>query len=336
MKDIYAAVAEQNGKVISLNEKGIIVEYEDKSTKGVRLGRTYGNAEGSVYPHDVLTTLKLNEKFNAGDAIAYNPAFFEPDFFNSKQIVWKSSMTAKTVVWDAAETLEDSSSISIKLANKLSNRTTKVRSVVIDFNQNLRKVFPAGTKINLDDVLCYIEDEVTSGSDVFNDESIETLKALANKSPKAKYSGTLDKIEVIYHGEKRDMSAALKKLATNSDNDLAESLKAQGKEPYTNLVDFNYRVGGNPLLLDTAEIKFYITIEHPSSVGDKGVFSHQLKTVFGETYSEMYSEHGDEIEAVFGATPIANRIVRSADIIGTTTTLLNKIAKLAVKVYRGN
>lgn len=336
MKDIYAAVAEQDGKVISLNNKGIIVQYDDKSTKGVKLGRTYGNSEGAVYPHDVVTQLKLNEKFKAGDAIAYNTAFFEPDFFNKKQVVWKSSMTAKTVVWDAAETLEDSSSLSLKLAKKLSNKTTKVRSIVIEFTQNLRKVFPVGSEIKLDDILCYIEDEVTAGAGTFNDESIETLKALANKSPKAKYSGMLDKIEVIYHGEKRDMSPTLKKLANASDKELADSLIAQGKEPYTNLVDFNYRVDGNPLLLDTAEIKFYITIDHPSSVGDKGVFSHQLKTVFGETYTEMYSEDGDEIEAVFGATPIANRIVRSADIIGTTTTLLNKIAKLAVKTYRGN
>ncbi len=335
-KGIFAVTANKDGKVISLNEKGIIVEYNDGEKVGVTLGRTYGHAEGSVYPHDIVTEMKLGGKVKKGEAIAYNTAFFEPDFFNKKQIVWKSSVSAKTVLYESPYTIEDSSSLSKSLAQSLSNRTTIVRSIVVNFNQNIRKVFATGKKIDMMDILCYIEDEVTSSTDIFNEENIDTLKALANKSPKAKYSGVLDKIEVLYHGAKEDMLPTLRKIADASDKDMMSTQKSKGAEGYTGSVDFNYRVGGNPLLLDTAEIKFYITVDHPSSVGDKGVVGHQIKTVFGGVMNEdMVTENNEKIECVFGARSIAARIVRSVDIIGTTATVLNKIAELAVKTYKG-
>ena len=61
--DMFAYTAKQDGKVISINEHGVIVEYVDGTRKGVNLGRQYGKAEGSVYPHDVVSAVKENQKF---------------------------------------------------------------------------------------------------------------------------------------------------------------------------------------------------------------------------------------------------------------------------------
>lgn len=50
--------------------------------------------------------------------------------------------------------------------------------------------------------------------------------------------------------------------------------------------------------------------------------------------SEMFSEDGDEIEAIFGYRSIEARIVLSPIVIGTTTTLLKIIGRNAAKLYR--
>lgn len=67
----------------------------------------------------------------------------------------------------------------------------------------------------------------------------------------------------------------------------------------------------------------------------KAVFSNQLRSCIGEMLeSEMISEDGDEIEAIFGYRSIEARIVLSPIVIGTTTTLLKIIGRNAAKLYR--
>lgn len=333
-KALFCKTAERNGIVISLNEKGIVVQYDDNTTIGVKLGFQYGNHEGSTFRHDVITPLKLNQKVKIGDAIAYNTSFFEPDFFDPNRIVFKNTITAKVALMESQKTLEDSCSISDSVAEKLRVNTTHIKSVVINFNQNILKVHDVGA-MAYGDILCFVEDEITSNTDVFNEENINTLLSLSRNVVKSKYNGTLDKIVVIYHGDKEDMSTTIRKLSDISDKNLKNESKSTNDEILTGSVNSDYRVDGNPLLLDTAEIQFFITTSHNTGVGDKTVFAHQMKSVIGDVFKEpIVTEHGEIVEAVFGAQSIANRIVMSPYIIGTTITLLKKIAENAVKMYK--
>ena len=155
-------------------------------------------------------------------------------------------------------------------------------------------------------------------------------------APKAKYTGVIDAVEVYYNGSKEDMSPSLRSLANKSDKVMADKFKAIGRDITNGKVNEEYRVAGNPLQVDTAEIKIYITVETQASVGDKGVFANQMKTVFGDVYEkDILTESGVRIDAIFGAKSIADRIVNSPFIIGTTTTLLKVISKRAVRVYKG-
>jgi hypothetical protein len=333
-KSLFCKTADKDGTVISLNDYGIIVEYKDGETIGVRLGNQYGNHEGSTFRHTVVTPLKLNDKVRAGDAIAYNTSFFEPDFLDPRKIVYKNTITAKVALMESQKTLEDSCAISEKVAENLIVNTTHIKSVVINFNQNLLNVHQIG-QIRYGDVLCFIEDEITSNTDVFNEENINTLMSLSRNVVKSKYNGTLDRIEVIYHGDKEDMSSTLRKLADMSDRNFKNESKSINEIPKNGSVNSDYRVDGNPLLLDTAEVKFYITTSHNTGVGDKTVFAHQMKSVIGDVFHEpIVTENGEIVDAIFGAQSIANRIVMSPYLVGTTITLLKKIAELTVKMYK--
>jgi len=332
--DMFAYTAKQDGVVISKNDKGIIVEYKDGTRKGIALGRSYGKAEGSVYPHDVISKLEEKNKFVKGDVIAYNTGFFEEDFLDPKKIVIKNSMNVKTALFESNQTFEDSSSISKDISQKLKAKTTKIKSITVGFNQNLLNVVKPGQRVGPKDILLIIEDEITS-SGGFDSESLDTLRRLSNQSPRAKYEGTIDKIEVFYHGNKEDMSNSLRALADKSDRELSESCKSSNKPVINGKVNDEYRVSGVPLTLDKAEIRIYITIETTAGVGDKGVFANQMKSVFGEVMSnDIYTESGEKIDAIFGFRSIIARVVTSPIVIGTTTTLLRVVANKAVKLYK--
>lgn len=332
--DMFAYTAKDDGKVVSINQKGIIVEYSDGSRKGVALGRIYGKAEGSIYPHDIVSDLKEGQVFKKGDPIAYNTGFFERDMLDPSKIIMKNATLVKAVLFESNQTHEDSSAISKRLSTVFAAKTTKMRNFVIDFNQNLLNVVKLGEKVSPKDILMIIEDEITSGNSSFDEASLLTLKKLSNQAPRASYLGTVDKIEIFYNGDKADMSSSLKALADRSDRIMIDSCKASGKPVITGEVNSDYRVSGVPLAMDKAEIRFYITIETNTGVGDKIVTANQMKSVVGEVMDyNMTTEDGTEIDFVFGFRSVFARIVNSPTIMGTTNTLLKLIATKASKLY---
>jgi len=333
--DLFALTAKKPGRVLSVTDTGMVVQYDDGEVKGYELGRRYGNAAGLTIPHSVVADLREGQKFAAGALICHNDGFFERDVLNPNGVVLKTGIIVKTVLLESTQTLEDSSSISKRAAALLATKMTKVKDVVITFDQSVRKLVKVGDTVEAEDILCIIENAVTANTDLFDDESLDTLRLLSAQAPLAKAKGVVERIEVYYHGEKDDMSEALRTLANASDRELSKRNKSAGREAFTGQVDDGFRVDGDPLQLDTACIRIYITSDVAAGVGDKGVFCNQMKTVFGEVMEgEVTTESGKVIDAVFGQKSIADRIVLSPEIIGTTTTLLDVIAKKALAAYK--
>jgi hypothetical protein len=334
--EMFAYTAKKDGQVLSVNEHGVIIKYNDDELKGVQLGRLHGRAEGSVYPHDVVTPLKPHQTFKKGDVVAYNTGFFEPDFLDRKKVVMKNSLTIKVALVETAQTFEDSSALSSDIINKMTTKSTKVKSVQVKFQQNISDIVKVGQTVMPNDILMILEDEITSSGN-FDQEAREALKRLSNQSPRSKYEGIIDRIEVFYNGSKDDMSPSLKAIADKNDQYLESICKATGVPVYTGEVNSDYREGGKRLGLDEAVIRIYITVDTSLGVADKGVFANQMKSVVGEVMDySIHTETGQVVDGVFSYTSFLKRIVGSPILIGTTTTVLKLAAKKAVKLYRGN
>lgn len=333
--DLFAFSARQDGVVVSVDETGMVIEYADGTRQGIELGRRYGAAEGATIPHEVITDLKPGEKFKAGDILSHNKGFFARDPLQPSQVIWKAGVIVKVVLLESTDTLEDSSAISQRVSNLLTTKVTKVKDIVVGFDQHIHRLVKAGQSVESEDILCIIEDSVSANAGLFDEESLDTLKLLGAQAPQAKAKGVVERIEVYYHGDKEDMSDSLRTVANASDRQLAARNKSQGKRIFSGQVDEGFRVDGDPLPFDTLCIRVYITGDNAAGVGDKGVFCNQMKTVFGSVMPKpWHTESGVEIDAVFGAKSVFDRIVTSPFLIGTTTTLLKVIGKKAVEAYR--
>lgn len=333
--DLFAYSARKPGKVIEVSNDGIIIEYEDGERRGIELGRRYGSAAGLTIPHEVITMMKPGQKFKEGDIISYNPSFFEPDFLNPSNVVLKTGVVVKVALMESSKTFEDSSTISKKASELLTTKITYVRTIVVNFKDSVRKLVKVGTNLNPEDILCIVEDPVTANSEVFDEETIDTLRMLSAQAPKAKYSGVVERIQVFYHGSKEDMSDNLAEISTISDRELSRRNRAAGKKAFTGEVDDSFRIEGDSLPIDTLAIQIYITATVAAGTGDKGVFANQLKTVFCDVYEQpIVTESGVTIDGIFGQKSIDDRIVNSPDIIGTTNTLLKVIGAKAVAAYK--
>ena len=98
-------------------------------------------------------------------------------------------MNVKTVLWESYQTLEDASSISRRLSDKLSTRITKVKDIIVSFDQSVSKLVKVGDITNADTVLCIIEDAITANNNLFNETSIDTLRLISAQAPKAHVKG---------------------------------------------------------------------------------------------------------------------------------------------------
>ena len=333
---IFAKAARQEGEVIDVTDTGIMVKYKDGTSEGYPLGTVYGKAEGSVYPHPLKTDLVKGQKFKTGTYITYNTNFFVPDPILPGGVVYKGSLMARVSLMEIPQTHEDSSSISPKLSARLMTTTTKVKTLIVDFKENIFDVVKIGQKVRPEDNLLVIENAITSMDNSFNDHSLEILSDRSKNAPKAKYVGYISGVEVLYHGDLSDMTSSLKTLAQKSDRLKAEEAKSRGI-PYANgYVDGEYAVDGVPLAVNKAVITIRINVPDDVSVGDKVVYGSQLKSVVGEVMPFITrTETGEEVDAKMGAKSFANRIVESFINIGVRSSTLHAAGKKAVEVYRG-
>ena len=337
--EMFAVTAKKPGKVISVTPDGITFQYdgeEDKAPRGVILGRRFGNAAGLTIPHTIKSDMVVGQKFIVGEPLAYNTGFFERDNLNPKQIIWKSSMLCKVALMESPDTLEDSSAISQRLTEQLVTEHIKIKDIVVNFDQEIHRMVKEGERVEPESMLCIIEDAVSARSSFLDEETLDTLRVLGAQTPQAKIKGRIERIEVYYNGDLEDMSSSLLSLVKTSDKKIAARNTAIGRKAYTGSVTDEFRIGTDPLLMDTACIRVYMSAKVPAGVGDKGVFGNQLKTVFGRVFNNnVKTVSGVPIDAIFGSKSLYNRIVTSPYLIGTTNTLLIVGSKRVVKAYRG-
>lgn len=266
--ETFAKAAKMNGVVTSVTAKGIAVKFEDGSEQGYPLGLLYGKAEGSVYPHTLVTDMKAGQKFKKDEYLTYNTKFFEKDPILEGGIVYKGSLMARVVLMEVPQTHEDSSTISASLSKRLMTTTVKPKTYTVGFKQNILNVVKVGQKVKPEDVLMTIEDEITASDDSFRDSSLAILSERSKNSPKSGYVGVVSGIEVFYHGDLDDMSSSLKSLAQRSNREKAEEANSRLKTASTGFVTSDFSVDGTPLSLGKAVIRIYINVLDDASVGD--------------------------------------------------------------------
>lgn len=333
--DLFAVTAKEPGKVISINKDGVIVEYASGRRQGVQLGQRYGKAAGLTVPHTIRSDLTVGQSFEVGEPIAYNTAFFERDVLNPKQIIFKTAMLCRVALLESPDTWEDSSAISKDLSARLTTTQTKIKDLVVNFDQAIHRLVKEGDSVEPESILCIIEDAMSAENNFLDEDTLDTLRVLGAPSPQAKVKGVITRIEVYYNGDLEDMSGSLKAIAVASDRRIAGRYSAVGKKAYTGSVTDEFRVGTDPLLIDTACIRIYMDSNVACGSGDKAVFANQLKTVIGRVYdNNVKTESGKSIDALFGATSLAARIVTSPYLIGTTTNLQIESGNRIVKAYR--
>lgn len=333
VSDKFCVSAEEDGVVTEISDKLIIVKYKSGKEVSYPAGIQYGNMEGSIYTHELISDLKTGSKFKKNEALVYHKDFFERDWLDKTKLVMKSTAVTTVALTMNNEVFEDSSAISRKFAGVVTTELVHTRTFLLEFNNNIIELLPVGTKVGPEDILFMALDETNDGGNL-SSQSIAMLQNLAALSPRAKMDGVIDRIEIKYNGDLNDMSPTVKKLAVKLDRDLFERTKGTEYESKTNKVTAEYRSSGKSLNLDTFELKVFIRVPLRMNIGDKLVFANQMKSVVGEVFTyDIHTESGDEVNAMFSYQGVINRVVNSPIVMGTTNRIVRHISKRISETY---
>lgn len=333
--DLYAKAATQDGKVVSADEKYVVVKYKDGTEDRIEVGRRYGRVPDGYVPHDLVCDLKKGQSFKAGDVLTYNEGYFERDPLNPTQVIWRMGVYGNTLLIEAPNTYEDSCEVSQKFAHMFATKTSATRDIVVPFDNDIIDMVKLGDKVASDSILCKLRQSNAESAGVYGDNAEATLWKLSANMPTAKVAGYIEKIEVLYHGEIDDMSDSLKKMARKSDKEMADHRKALGQPIISGKIDDTMRIGAKPLDPNSAVIRVYMTKDLPAGEGDKGVIGNQGKTVISNVMvGTNVTENGDPIDIKFSWKSFANRMVESPKIMGGMNTLLFLMSDLAYEFWK--
>lgn len=332
----FAYVAKGPGKVVSLKNDVLKIQYQSGDIEAIEVGRVFTGGEGHTYPNNIIVTVKAEESFNEGDTLAFNEAWFEQSYHDPKLVSFKHGVPTMVMLCENINTLEDGSVISPDLGEALKAEETEVRELVFPFKFTIHDLVKVGDKLEPDDILCVIEDESTAAAGLFGEDTVKTLNLLADNSPKAKVHGTVDRVEILYNGDVEDMSESMRKLVEDSDKRIRLKMRDLGKNIEDGRTDESQRVGGQPLQVDTLVIKIYISHSNNAGAGDKAVMGNQMKTVHGQVMTDkVITESGREIQFLYADVGVENRVVRSPRKWGIMNLLCLKTGERFVEAYRG-
>lgn len=330
-------MAEQDGVVSTLEDDLVVLKYKDGSLKHYKLGRQFGKVSDIHVPHDIVCDRKVGYKFKAGEVIAFNSGFFKRDFFNTTQVFMMSGVLATTAFLEGNDTLEDSSGISPKISKSLDTTISVTRNIIVPFDKTVHNLVEQGDDVNSDSILCTIEDAVTAGSDIFDAESVNVLNILSSNSPRAKNSGVVDRVEVVYYGDTDALSDGLRKIVKKYDRKRAAEVKRyETDDATTGELGEVILVDGKRIVHNTVVIKILISKKVAMGTGDKAVVANQLKTTAGRVMvGTNETEDGMPVDIVFGYQSVSNRIVLSPEIAGCNGTAMKVISQRFAEIYYG-
>lgn len=306
-----------------------------------KFGTKFTSASGSYVKQNVVCNVQPGETIHRGDVLAYNTGFFELDPFDAKQVTWKHGVTANVVLMEANDTIEDSNAITADFSRRLSTSSSHLRTLQLTANTIIRDVRAVGDEVQTTDLLCTLDDaEIAELSDSETSAMIDLLTSLNRKAPRARYHGVISDIDMLYSCSLKDMHPSLAALAEQINvrkHALAVAASDTHKtadyaEPSQVPVGTKYH--DCEFEEDTVLLMFFISEEISHGAGDKIVLGLQAKSVTASVIEKpIFTESGKEIDMIFSARSINNRIIMSPIICGATNRVLETLEQRVTDLY---
>jgi hypothetical protein len=324
ISDDFVFKAKEDGIIekIDLDNKLALLTYTNGRKDAINLAETLvkNSNSGFYIKQKFLIAFNEGEKFKKGDAIAYNPSFFNG---KGKNIDYKPGTLAKIAISPIDLSYEDSTIISETLSKKAKSRVTMQKQIALGPNTIIHNIAEVGQKVKTGDSLL---DFTTSFADPSTAEFLSDLsktfgtdlaETVGNEQIKAKYTGEIVDIKIYYNKPLTELSDSLVKLIKKYKGKIQKRKDALGgvKTDSVHIPPLEQQKGDKigQEKYDGAMIEIYIEYEDDMTAGDKLTFNTALKAIIAKVVSTDESpiseyRQDEHVEAILTPTGVISRM----------------------------
>ena len=289
----FVVNADEAGEVVEYDEETqiMVVRYKSGKHRAINLGEfiVKNGGGGFFLSNQLVTSLKVGDKFKANDNLAYHKDFFTSDRFNNTRM--NMGTLAKVAIMSTYNTYQDATMISQRLADAASTEMCFMSQAVIGKNSNVLFMIEKGRNISVGDPLVtfdtsYEDSELNELLANIGGDTKDKIMEEAKNTIKSKYSGVIEEIEMYSTVPLDEMSPSLRKIFSTYynkinkkkailekyDPDSKGSVVKCGvlvKEPTRQIEPNKYGVIKGQNVEDAVLINFYIKHAEPLEIGSK-------------------------------------------------------------------
>ena len=336
----FVVNADEDGEVVEYDDdtKIMIVRYKSGKCRGINLGEfiVKNGGGGFFLSNQLVSTLKVGDKFKKDDNLAYHKDFFTSDKFNNTRM--NMGTLAKVAIMSTYNTYQDATMISQRLADAAATEMCFMTQSVIGKNSNVLFMIDKGRRVSVGDPLIqfdtsYEDNELNELLANISGEVKDKIMEEAKNTIKSKYSGVIEEIEMYSTVPLEEMSPSLRKIFSkyynkiNKKKSLLEKYDPDSKgsvvkcgilvkEPTHQIEPNKYGVIKGQNVEDSVLINFYIKHSEPLEIGSKIANFTALKNTIGEIIPEgyePYSEYRPEetVDTIIASNSILKRMTPS-------------------------
>ena len=332
----FSFKAKANGKVISVNNQAMIIEYKDKSRDMIDLrNNMLKNSNGGFYTSSNLTVkLKAGQTFKAGDILAYDANMYSDDVMFGDNISYKVGTLTKVAILNTEEGFEDSAIISNTLSEQMASDVVEIKRVTLSKNSNILNIVKIGDPIFEGDPLIVFQDagdeeyvaqlmkSVSSKKDI---EGVGTTPILS------KVTGVVKDIKVYRTVEYSDMTSSLsrtvKKFEQPQKDMYNEAIKNGIPMPYRYKVETLPVDGKLKKAKDSVMFEFYLEYHDKMGIGDKLIYLDAVKGVVQKVIPEGLEpvselRPNEKVHSMVSKGSLDARMVTSIKLVGGINKVL--------------
>lgn len=301
VSNIFAKKSDGDGKVVSVSDDRMLVEYKDGSKDYIDLTtHVEKNSSSGFYVTLKLDTdLKEGSTFKKGDVIAYDKHSFTKDIGPTDNATYNIGTLSKIAILNTDEGFEDSAIISEDLSEAMTSDIVLMcpnHPIIISKDTNVYNLVKVGQEIKEGDTLLILqkayddEDSNMLLKNLIDDE--EEINNIGRVPIRSKVTGVVQDIVITRTCELNEMSSSLKKIVTDYERDIKKKKKEMKEYGVTNP---DIYAGSTDKLPPTGKLKnatdcvcieIYLKYEDKMSVGDKLIYYSALKGVVKDIMPE--------------------------------------------------
>ena len=339
VSDTFAFKAKSNGKVVTITDDFMILEYKDGSRDFVSLdNNVMKNSSSGFYVTIKLSTkLKEGSTFKEGDIVAYDESSFCDSVGTTDNISYSLGPMTKFAIMNASEGYEDSAIVTAGLSEDLASDVVILehgRGFVIPKDADIFNFIKKGQFVKEGDELFTLQN-------AYDDEEANALlRALKSDNDvlsagrvtiKAGHTGIVEDIVIKRTVDIDELSPTLKKIVS----DYEKNINLQKKVLKNNNVeDVNHSIPDTGILPATGKLKsaqdsiyieIYIKYHDKFGTGDKLIYGAAVKGVDAEVIpygKEPRSSYrpDEKVDSILAIGSLNARMVASVQ----TRGLINK------------